>query len=31
MNMYIGKCKPTGDKLRYEIVGKYQMVDPKEC
>ena len=31
MNMYIGQCKPTAGKLRYEIVGTYPMVDPKEC
>jgi branched-chain amino acid transport system substrate-binding protein len=31
MSMYIGQCKPETGKLRYEIVGKFPMVDPKEC
>lgn len=31
MNMYIAKCKATGDKTSYEIISKFPMVDPKEC
>jgi len=32
MNMYVAQCKKgDGDKLRWDIVGKYPMVDPKEC
>ena len=31
MNMYIAKCKATGDKTSYEIISKLPMVDPKEC
>jgi len=31
MNMYIARCKATGDKASYDIVGKFDQVDPKEC
>ena len=31
MNMYIAQCKVTGDKTRYDVISKYDMVDPKEC
>lgn len=30
-NMYIGRCTIEGGKARYEIVAKYDMVDPGEC
>jgi ABC-type branched-subunit amino acid transport system substrate-binding protein len=30
-NMYIGRCKAGEGKLHYEIIAKYDMVDPKEC
>ena len=31
MNMYIAQCKAHGDKASYDIISKYDMVDPKEC
>ncbi len=31
MNMYIARCKATGEKTSYEIISKASMVDPKEC
>jgi len=32
MNMYIAQCKKIdGDRLRWDIISKYNMVDPKEC
>lgn len=32
MNMYVAQCKKgEGDKLRWDIISKYNMVDPKEC
>ena len=31
MNMYIAQCKAAEGKLRWDIVQKYDMVDPKEC
>ena len=31
MNMYIAQCKVQGDKTRYDVISKYDMVDPKEC
>jgi branched-chain amino acid transport system substrate-binding protein len=31
MNMYIAQCGAAGGKLRWDIVQKYDMVDPKEC
>ncbi len=32
MNMYVAQCvKGTGDKLRWDIISKFDMVDPKEC
>ncbi len=30
-NMYIAQCKVQGDKTRYDVISKYDMVDPKEC
>jgi urea transport system substrate-binding protein len=31
MNMYIARCRAEGPKAKYEIISKYDMVDPKEC
>ena len=31
MNMYIAVCKAVDKKTRYDIIAKYDMVDPKEC
>ena len=31
MNMYLAVCRVAEDKTRYDIIGKYSMVDPKEC
>jgi ABC-type branched-subunit amino acid transport system substrate-binding protein len=31
MNMYLAVCRTVEDKARYDIIGKYPMVDPKEC
>ena len=31
MNMYVARCKAEGNKMHYDIIGKYDMVDPKEC
>jgi len=32
MNMYVAQCKKgAGDALRWDIISKYNMVDPKEC
>jgi ABC-type branched-subunit amino acid transport system substrate-binding protein len=31
MNMYVAQCKAEGNKTRYDIVAKYDRVDPKEC
>jgi branched-chain amino acid transport system substrate-binding protein len=32
MNMYVAQCKKVeGDKLRWDIISKASMVDPKEC
>jgi ABC-type branched-subunit amino acid transport system substrate-binding protein len=31
MNMYVAQCKKDGDKLRWDIISKHGMVDPKEC
>ncbi len=31
MNMYIAQCKVEGSNAKYEIVGKYDKVDPREC
>ena len=32
MNMYVAQCKKSdGDKLRWDIISKASMVDPKEC
>ncbi len=32
MNMYVAQCrKGTTDALRWDIISKYPMVDPKEC
>lgn len=31
MNMYIAQCKVEAGKVRYEVISKSDMVDPKEC
>ena len=31
MNMYIARCKAENNTARYEIVGAYDRVDPREC
>ncbi|HJQ58559.1 MAG TPA: substrate-binding protein [Vineibacter sp.] len=31
MNMYVAQCKVDGEKTRYEVISKANMVDPKEC
>ena len=31
MNMYIAVCKVEAGKTRYDVISKYNMVDPKEC
>jgi ABC-type branched-subunit amino acid transport system substrate-binding protein len=31
MNMYIAVCKVDAGKTRYDVISKYNMVDPKEC
>jgi branched-chain amino acid transport system substrate-binding protein len=31
MNMYIAVCKVEAGKPRYEVIRRYDMVDPKEC
>jgi branched-chain amino acid transport system substrate-binding protein len=31
MNMYVAQCKVEGEKTRYEVLSKANMVDPKEC
>src|SRR5258707_12859578 len=31
MNMYVARCQAEGNKMQYDIIGKYDMVDPKEC
>jgi branched-chain amino acid transport system substrate-binding protein len=31
MNMYIAQCKVDAGKTRYDIISKFDMVDPKEC
>jgi branched-chain amino acid transport system substrate-binding protein len=32
MNMYVAQCKKgDADKLRWDIISKHNMVDPKEC
>ncbi|TXL73180.1 ABC transporter substrate-binding protein [Vineibacter terrae] len=31
MNMYIAQCKVDAGKTRYDVINKYNMVDPKEC
>ncbi|MCA3179210.1 MAG: substrate-binding protein [Burkholderiaceae bacterium] len=32
MNMYVAQCKKgAGDALRWDIISKHNMVDPKEC
>jgi branched-chain amino acid transport system substrate-binding protein len=31
MNMYIAQCKVDAGKTRYDVISKYDMVDPKEC
>jgi hypothetical protein len=29
--MYLAVCRAAEDKARYDLIGKYSMVDPKEC
>jgi ABC-type branched-subunit amino acid transport system substrate-binding protein len=31
MNMYVAVCKVDAGKTRYDVISKYNMVDPKEC
>jgi branched-chain amino acid transport system substrate-binding protein len=31
MNMFVAQCKVDGEKTRYEVISKANMVDPKEC
>lgn len=32
MNMYVAQCNKTeGDKLRWDVISKHAMVNPKEC
>jgi ABC-type branched-subunit amino acid transport system substrate-binding protein len=31
MNMYIAQCKAEGNKTHYDVIAKYDQVDPKEC
>ncbi len=31
MNMYIAQCKVDGGKTRYDVISRYDLVDPKEC
>ena len=32
MNMYVAQCKKAeGAKLRWDVISKYNMVDPREC
>ncbi|MFT4101389.1 MAG: substrate-binding protein [Burkholderiaceae bacterium] len=31
MNMYLARCQAVGDRTRFEIISKAEMVDPKEC
>jgi branched-chain amino acid transport system substrate-binding protein len=31
MNMYIAVCKVEGGKPHYDVIRRYDMVDPKEC
>ncbi len=31
MNMYVAVCKVEAGKPRYDVISRYDMVDPKEC
>jgi ABC-type branched-subunit amino acid transport system substrate-binding protein len=31
MNMYVAVCKVEAGKPRYDVIKRYEMVDPKEC
>ena len=31
MNMYIAQCNVEAGKTRYDVISRYDLVDPKEC
>jgi hypothetical protein len=31
MNMYLAVCRAAGNKVRFDVVKKCPMADPKQC